>query len=305
MKNYKILVTFRTIINFLKKNKKKLPKNFKFNFYNVLQGLKANELKKKIKYYDGLICGDDEINEEVLKEANKLKVISKWGTGLDSINLNLCKKYKVKVFNTPGAFTESVAQLAMAFILGFSREIFQTHFEIKKNNWPKITGRLLKNQILGIVGFGKIGSKLANYANKFKMKIIFYDIKKINNKKYKQVSLNYLLQNSDYICLCCDLNETSIGIIGFDQLKLLKKNSSLINVARGRLIKENDLLLSLKRRLIKNVALDVFENEPLKKSSRLRKYENVILSSHNAFNTFENVKRVNENTLNNLLKVLK
>ena len=105
MKIYKILVTYRVMINFLRKNKKILPKNFIFDFYEVPQALNAKKLKNKIKNYQGLICGDDEVNEEVLKEAGELKVISKWGTGLDSIDINLCKKYKVKVFNTPGAFT--------------------------------------------------------------------------------------------------------------------------------------------------------------------------------------------------------
>jgi len=158
---------------------------------------------------------------------------------------------------------------------------------------------------LGIVGLGKIGSKLENYANKFQMRIIFYDIKKINNKKYKQVSLINLFQSSDYICLCCDLNKTSKGLIGLEQFKKSKKNLSLINVARGKLIKEHHLILALKRGLVKNVALDVFENEPLEKNNSIRKYENVILSSHNAFNTFEAVKKVNVNMLNNLYKVLR
>jgi D-3-phosphoglycerate dehydrogenase len=304
MKIYNVLVTFKIMINFIRKNKNKLPKNLNFKLLNIPQALNEKKLKKIIKNYHGLICGDDEVNKEVLNEAKNLKVISKWGTGIDSIDIKECKKKKIKVFNTPGAFTESVAQLAFAFIIIFSRDILKTHLDIKKNNWPKFQGRLLKGQTVGIIGLGKIGSKLAEYANKFKMKIIFVDLEK-NNKKYKKVSLNFLMKNSDYICLCCDHNKTSHEMLGFSKFKMAKKNSSLINVARGKLIKEKELINALKKGYFSNVALDVFENEPLNKNNQLRKFKRVILSSHNAFNTAENVSKVNINTLKNLLKVLK
>jgi D-3-phosphoglycerate dehydrogenase len=306
MKTYKILVTYRMMISFLEKNINILPKNFVFDYYKVPQALNSFQLKNKIKSYDGLICGDDEVDQQVLNKAKNLKVISKWGTGLDSIDVKLCNKYGVKVFNTPGAFTESVAQMAFAFILGFSRDIFKTHHEIKKRNkWPKISGHLLKSQTLGIIGLGKIGLKLAQYAFSLKMKVFFYDVKNINHNKYKKVDLKYLMANSDYICLCCDLNKTSYNLLNFSLLNKIKKDCSLINISRGKLIKEKDLILALKKGLIKNVALDVFDEEPLKKSNSLRKFENVILSSHNAFNTYQNVENVNKNTLKNLLKVLK
>ena len=306
MKTYKILVTYRMMISFLEKNQNILPNNFVFDYYKVPQALNSFQLKNKIKNYDGLICGDDQINQQVLNKAKNLKVISKWGTGLDSIDLKLCSKYGVKVFNTPGAFTESVAQMALAFILGFSRDIFKTHYEIKKKNkWPKISGYLIKNQTLGIIGLGKTGLKLAEYAFLLKMRVIFYDIKNIEHNKYKKVHLKYLIKNSDYICLCCDLNKTSYHLLNFPLFKKLKKNCSLINISRGKLIKEKDLILALKNGLIKNVALDVFDKEPLAKSNILRKFENVILSSHNAFNTYENVENVNKNTLKNLLTFLK
>ena len=304
MKLYKVLVTFKIMIDFLKINKNKLPKNLKFKFLNIPQALNAKRLKKIIKNYHGLICGDDEVNRDVLKKAENLKVISKWGTGLDSIDIKECKNKKVEVFNTAGAFTESVAQLALAFILIFSRDVFKTHLEIKKNRWPKFEGSLLKKKTLGIIGLGKIGSKLADYGQIFKMKIIFYDTKK-KKSNYEQVSLDFLLRNSDYICLCCDLNKTSFELLGLSDFKKVKRNASLINIARGKLIRESELIVALRKGYFRNVALDVFENEPLKKNNFLRKFSRVVLSSHNAFNTEENVKKVNINTLNNLIKILR
>jgi phosphoglycerate dehydrogenase-like enzyme len=292
------------MIDFLKTNKNKLPKNLKFKFLNIPQALDSKRLKKIIKNYHGLICGDDEVNYDVLKEAKNLKVISKWGTGVDSIDIQECKNKNVKVFNTAGAFTESVAQLALTFILIFSRDVFKTHLEIKKNSWPKFQGNLLKKKTLGIIGLGKIGSKLAEYGKIFKMKVIFYDIKK-KNSKYKQVSLDVLMRNSDYICLCCDLNKTSFELLGLSDFKKVKRNASLINIARGKLIKETELIVALRKGHFRNVALDVFESEPLKKNNLLRKFSRVILSSHNAFNTEENVTKVNINSLNNLIKILR
>lgn len=301
-KKYNILVTFSMMIRFLKKNKSKLPNNLNFKFYNIPQALESSKLKKIIYNFDGLICGDDEINNEVLQKANKLKVISKWGTGIDSIDTKLCKKYNIKIFNTPNAFTDSVSQLVLGFILLFSRNIVETHNQIKKNHWPKLSGNLLKDQIVGIIGLGKIGKKLAQKVHKLGMKIIFYDIKKIKLKKFKQVSLKTLLKKSDYVCISCDLNEKSNKMLDLRHFKIMKKNSSLINVARGKIIVEKDLVAALNKKLINNVALDVYETEPLPYNSGLRKFNNVILSSHNAFNTVENVEMVNINTLKNIIK---
>lgn len=304
IKTYNILVTFKTMISYLLKNKELLPKKFQFKYLIIPQALKDHELAKIIHNYDGLVCGDDEVNKKVLKNAKNLKVISKWGTGIDSIDTNLCKKLNIKVFNTPGAFTESVAELALSYILIFSREVFYIHNEIKKKRWPKITGSLLKEKKLGIIGLGKIGTKLASYASKMKMEVFYNDIKKKNNQ-YKKCSLDKIFKISDFICICCDLNKSSKHLINLPKLKKMKRTVSLINVSRGSIIKEMDLIVALRHKYIKNVALDVFENEPLDKKSKLRNFKNILFSSHNAFNTYENVKKVNINTLKNLSKVLK
>ena len=179
-KKKKVLVTFKVMIDYLIENKSKLPKNIDFNFVKIPQALNSKELSKKITGYDGLICGDDEVDENVVKNANKLKVISKWGTGTDSIKKELCLKNGIKVCNTPNAFTDSVAQLALSYILAFSKNIFEIHNQIKvKKKWPKTSSVLSKNQIVGIIGLGKIGSKLANFCNKVGFKVLFNDIKKI------------------------------------------------------------------------------------------------------------------------------
>ena len=304
----KVLVTWRLMIDFLKLNKKKyFSSEINFNFLFKKQGLKENELLKIIENYDAIICGDDQFTKKVIDKAKNLKVISKWGTGLDSINVSYAKKKGIKVFNTPNAFTKGVAQLALSFILNFSRNTIKTHLEIKRGAWPKYSGFLIKDKIIGIIGFGNIGREISRLVTKLEMKVIFYDIKKIKkikNKKIRKVSLDELFKKSDIVISCCDLNKSSFNLINLKKMKLMKKNSGIINISRGGIVNENDLVKCLKKN-ISFAGLDVFHNEPIIKKNKLFKMDNCILSSHNAFNTVEEVLKVNINTLSNLYKGLK
>jgi len=311
MKKFRILVTWGLMIDYLIKNKSLLRnKKVKFVFLKTKYYLKEKELKNIIHQYDGLICGDDEINKNILDLGKNLKVIAKWGTGVDSINVNYAKKRGIKVFNVPNAFSDSVAQLALSFILVFSRRVVETHEAVKNGEWPKFSGFSLKDKTLGIIGFGNIGRKLANLALMFNMKIIFYDIKKTKlpiNKKKKIISTskNNLLKKSDIVVLCCNLNKTSFKLIKMRDLKLMKNHAGIISVARGFIINEKDLVKALKKKIISFAALDVFEQEPLRKSSPLKSIKNCVLSSHNAFNTVGQVNDVNIKVLKNLFKGLK
>jgi len=297
------------MIKFLQENKKKYySSKIEFCFMFKKQGLIENELYKIIEKYDAIICGDDEVSKKVIDKAKNLKVISKWGTGLDSINVDYAKKRGIKVYNTPNAFTKGVAQLALSFILNFSRHTFATHENIKKGNWPKITGFLIKEKIIGIIGFGNIGREVSKLVLKLGMKVIYNDIKKIknfNNKNIYKSSLKELLKKSDIVIMCCDLNQTSLNLINSSKMKFMKKTSGIINISRGGIINENDLIKKLNDKKISFAALDVFEKEPLNKDSKLLKFNNCILSSHNAFNTVEEVNKVNINTLKNLYKGLR
>ena len=308
-KKIKILVTWRIMIEYLISNKYLLKnKNFHFDFFRTKQSLNENDLKRIIHKYDGMICGDDQINKKVIDLATNLKVISKWGTGMDSINVDYGRKKGIKIFNTPNAFTDSVAQLAIAFILIFSRNVIDTHYNIRRGLWPKFKGFLINKKTLGIIGFGNIGKKIAKLVTKLGMKVIFHDIKNIKISKkqnIKKTSLTNVLKKSDIVVICCNLNRTSKNLIKMPQLKLMRKNSGIINVARGEIINEESLTKALKFKIISFAALDVFKHEPLKKSNPLMLMRNCILSSHNAFNTREQVNFVNINTLNNLFKGFK
>ncbi len=307
-KKIHVLVTWKLMIEFLKRNKIKYDTSkIKFFFLLKKHVVKEKELIKIISKYDAVICGDDEFTKKVINKAKSLKVISKWGTGLDSIDVNYVKKKGIKIYNTPNAFTKSVAQLALSFILNFSRNTLEVHEQIKNGEWPKIQGFLINNKIIGIIGFGKIGNEISRLVIKLGMKVLFYDIKNLKtpkNKNIKKTSLNFLLKKSDIIISSCDLNSSSYNLINYKKMKLMKKNSGIINVSRGGIINENDLIKMLEKKKIRFAALDVFKKEPISKKSKIIKFRNCILGSHNAFNTIEEVNNVNINTMKNLYKGL-
>ena len=309
-KKFKILVSWRKIIPALKDYKKILTKKkIQIELKKTKQNLKESELLKIVHKYEGIICGDDEITKKVIDKAKKLRVVSKWGSGIDSINTEYAKKKKIKVYNSPGVFSDSVAQTALGMMLLISRKIFENHSEVIKGRWPKPTGFSLKNKYLGVIGLGKMGQSLINTCKGLEMKVLGNDRKKINKRnlkklKIKIMSKNKLLRKADVVVLCVDLNKTSYRLINFKEFNIIKKNAILINVCRGPVIYEKALVDALKKRKLFGAGIDVFEKEPVKLKNKLLKLKNCIFTSHNAFNTIEAVKQTNKNTIENLLKAL-
>ena len=309
----KILATWYPIFEPIKKNLKHFKKNnIHFDFIKKKQSLNEKDLISKISLYDGVICGDDEFTPKVLDKAIKLKVISKWGTGIDSINTIYAQKKKIKVFNVPGAFTISVSEYAFGMLLNLTRGISYLDECIKnKNSWKKYEGSILKSKSIGIIGYGKIGKQISKIAKAFEMKVFVNDIKSEKkkyikkNKSLKYLTLEKLVTKSDIILLSADLNPKSHHLLKRKYFKIMKKGVIIINIARGALIKEKDLIWALKKKIVKKIGLDVFENEPINKNSFLKKFKNSILSSHNAFNSKETVKYTNSRVIYNLLKGLK
>ena len=288
----------------LKKNKIKIDKIIRN------PSVKENELLGIIHKYDGVICSDDEFTEKVLKNAKKLKVISKWGTGIDSIDSNFAKKKGIKIFNSPGAFTKGVAQYALGVILNLTRKISENNQSVKKGKWEKFQGINIENKKVGIIGLGKIGSQLTKYLKNFNVILCGNDKKKNVCSKFKKkgikiLSLNKIFSYCDIIVICVDLNKSSYHLIKKGHLMKLNKNKILVNVSRGPVVDNMSLLTAIKKRNFQ-IGFDVFEKEPInKKSLKILRNRSSILSSHNAFNTKEEVDFVHENTMQNLLKGLR
>lgn len=309
-KKYKILISAIPLVPIFHKYKKYFDKKkYLIDLKKTDQYLNETQLSKIINKYDGIICGDDELSKQVLSKAINLKVISKWGTGINSIDLNYAKRKKIKVLNTPSAFSYSVATMAVGMILTYYRKLIDNHNLIKKNKWPKIKGETLLKKKIGIIGVGNIGKKIFQMLSGFETINYANDLKKINQSflnryKIKQVSKNNIFQNCDIIITASDLNKSSIHLINKKTLNKMKKNVLIVNISRGALIDNDALIKFLKINNYSGACLDVFEEEPLSKNSKFLSLKNCILTSHNAFNTFDEVENTHLNTINNILKSL-
>lgn len=277
---------------------------------DVRERMEESDLLPIIGKYDGVVCGDDRFTERVYQAARKLKVISKWGTGIDSIHKDIAEKYGIKVCNTPDAFSHPVSDTVLGFMLSFSRTIGASDRLMKEGKWEKLKGKTLGEQTLGIIGCGNVGTRVARKANAFGMRILAYDIKEISPpilEQYgiEQVELDVLLRESDFVSANCDLNETSYHILSQDAFSKMKKTAIVINTARGPVVDEKALVEALEAGRIAGCGLDVFEQEPLPVDSPLRKMDNVLLSSHNSNSSPQYWERVHKNTLDNLYHALK
>jgi len=277
---------------------------------DVNERLSEGELLSLMGDVDGVICGDDDFNRTVLNNAPKLKVISKWGTGTDSIDKSTCRELGILVCNTPNAFTNEVADTAMGFILTLARGILDSDKYMHMGVWKKVPGKALRELTLGIIGVGNIGKAVARRANAFGMVTIGYDKVEIPRTFLQQTGMVVttkmdLLRSCDFVTLHCDLNPTSYHIIGHLELDKMKSTAYLINTARGPLVNEDALIKALDHGKIAGAALDVFENEPLDPASPLTRMSNVLLSSHNANTGTMARKSVHTNSIRNLLEGMK
>jgi len=309
--HWKVLVSPNTLLPVIERYKPILIENGieviippSFNEF-----LSEEELLPLVIDIDGAICGDDQYTEKVFRNAKKLKVISKWGEGLNAIDLEAAKKFNINVFRTPGALTDPVADTVLGYILTFARNLITKDKYMKKGDWKKFDAVTLKESVLGIIGFGKIGKAIAKRAKSFGMKILANDIRNISDKLIiesgiKLVSIDQILAESDFISLNCDLNKSSFKLISVNELNKMKNSAFLINTARGEIIDELALINALSKKIIAGAALDVFEKEPLSEDSKLRKMENCLLSAHNANSSPAVFDYIHRKTIDNLFKGL-
>ena len=277
--------------------------------YEVVECLYENELIELLKDIDGILCGDDKITENVLKQAKRLKVISKWGTGIDTIDKNAAEKLDIEVLRVKDVFSEPVSDTVLAYILLFSRKIIEKNHLVRNNKWEKTESHTLKEKSLGVIGMGHIGKVVAQKALALGMKVYGNDIREISRDFVKKtgikiVKLNELLKHADFITLHCDLNTGSFHLIGENELKLMKADSVLINTSRGEVIDQSALENALQNKEIAGAALDVFEVEPLPKDSLLRCMKNVLLSPHNSNGSPSVFDKVDQLSIQNLFSGL-
>lgn len=257
--------------------------------------------------FDGALCGDDRYTERVLRAcAPRLRVISKWGTGIDSIDAMAAERLGIMVGRTLNAFTLPVADTILGYMLAFARRGPWMDREMKAGKWEKIPGLSLSECTLGVVGVGNIGKAVLRRARTFGMRLLGNDIIPIApdflaEMRVQMVSLQELVAQADFISLNTDLNASSYHLVNAHLLDGVKPGAVLINTSRGPVVDEAALVQALQQGRLGGAALDVFEVEPLPADSPLLKMDNVMLAPHNSNSSPAAWERVHWNTIRNLL----
>jgi len=275
----------------------------------VRERLEEAELLTLVSDIDGVICGDDRFTARVMEAAPRLKVIAKWGTGIDSIDVATASRLGIRVCNTPDAFTEPVNDSVFCYMLAFARALLPTVEHMRAGGWKKLPGKTLRESSLAIIGVGTIGSAVARRASAFGMRITGYDVKPISPQLIAETGLmpaplDEAVSTADFVTLHCDLNPTSRRLIDRRALSLMRPEAVLINTSRGPVVEEAALIEALLEKRIAGAALDVFEDEPLPEDSPLRRMPNVLLAPHNANSSPAAWRKVHESTLSQVIAVL-
>jgi D-3-phosphoglycerate dehydrogenase len=276
----------------------------------VEERLEEEELLALVADIDGALCGDDRFTERVMRSAPRLKVIAKWGTGIDSIDQEAAARLDIAVHNTPNAFSEPVADSVYAYMLCFARRTPWLDRAMKAGEWLKLPGRALRECTLGVIGVGNVGRAVLRRAGGFGLRVLGNDIVEIDPAFAAGVGLEIvdkptLFREADFVSINCDLNPTSHHLMDDAAFDLMKPSAVLINTARGLIVDQEALIRALRAEKIAGAALDVFEDEPLPADSPLPGFDNVLLAPHNANSSPEAWEHVHENTIKNLLEELK
>ncbi len=255
----------------------------------------------------GIIAGTEKITKNIIYHNDNLKVISRYGIGLDNIDLKAASERNVLVFNTPETPKIAVAELTLTLILTLLKKIINIDNNSKKGSWKPEIGNLLTGKTIGIIGLGRVGKQLVQFLLPFNVKILVHEIKPdkrfVSKYKIELTSFDDLISNSDIITIHCPLTRQTKYIIGEKELSKMKNNAILINTARGGLIDELALYKFLREKKIAGAAIDVFEDEP--NTGKLKELDNVILTPHIGTYTIETRKQMEIEAAENLIKGLK
>ena len=268
------------------------------------QQFTAAELLEYSPRLVGIIAGDDDLSSAFFDESPQLKTVIRWGIGMDSVDHDAARRNGVSVRNTPGVFGQEVADAAFGYILNLARGFITVDASIRRSEWPKYEGMTLAGTRLGIVGFGAIGREIAKRGGGFDMDVVAFDPYAEAAADVPLVGLDDLLSTSRFIVLACPLTPETFHLINADRLALVRPDAYLVNVARGPVVLEADLINALKARRLAGAALDVFELEPLPPGSELRALPNVVLGAHNGSNTREGVVRASQTAVDFLVEEL-
>ena len=275
--------------------------------------LREEQMMDLVGDVDGIICGDDEITLRVIEKAvPRVKVVSKYGIGVDRIDLEAARERGIPVTYTPGVNEVTVAEHVFGLMISLARNIPEENRLVKQGQWKRITGHELWGKSIGIIGLGRIGKQVARRALAFEMKVLGCD--PIWDDPFCQqysvgrcMLAEELLEQGDFITLHMNLTPENRQFINRDRLSLMKPTAYLVNCARGALVNTDDLLEALREGRIAGYGADVLEHEPPDPDDPLVTcgLENIVLTPHIGSRTYESVIRQATMAVKNLIAVLR
>lgn len=282
-----------------------------FELVKMRGPLKESIMLAIIEEFDGIICGDDEITRNVIESGvkSKLKIISKYGIGLDKIDLDAALEFNIPVTNCPGVNQVTVAEHVFALLLSFCKNIVpETNF-IKDQRWVRLIGTELFGKTIGVLGTGNVGKEVIKRAIAFGMKVVAFD--KIKSEdfaiKYGFIyceTLDDFFSHCDIISLNLSLSKGTEYIINSEALSVMRNGVIIINTSRDGLVDQKIILEGVKSGKIKGYLTDVLEEEPMVKDHPFLKHDNIFITPHIGSRTYENVVNQGTMAVENLLKYL-
>ena len=246
--------------------------------------LSDTELMEVIPEIDGYIAGLDTISRQVIEAATNLKVIARYGVGVDAVDLEAAEEKGIIVTNTPGANSASVAELTLGLMLSLARNIPFAAQVTKSGEWPRLGGLSLEGKVVGLLGFGAIGQQVARRLSGFDCKILAYD-PVVDELQAAELNVELVpredvLRQADFVSLHCPLTDETKGMVDPEFLGQMKDGAYLINTSRGELVDENALYEAIYDEKLRGAALDVFDKQPPNPDNPLLSLEQVIPTPH-------------------------
>jgi D-3-phosphoglycerate dehydrogenase len=285
LKKYRVLVTPTTFGLYDKRLRQELEAAVGEVIYNERgRPLASSELQELLPGCDGFIAGLDRVDSTALESADRLKVIARYGVGVDNVDLETAARKKITVTNTPHANAVSVAELTIGLLLSLARSIPEAAESVREGKWPRLHGRVLESKVIGLIGFGSVGRAVAQRLQPWQLTLLafdpFGDKAVAQSSDVRLVEMEELIREADFVSLHAPLLAGTRRMVDADFLSRMKRGACLINTARGELVDQDALLSALDSGQVGGAALDVYEHEPPPADSPLRRHPRLIATPH-------------------------